>query len=61
MPLKLILVVSVASIIGVVMPLHVILQRTNVLVTHLDTQPDDSVIYLSGISLAILTPKGKER
>lgn len=28
--------------------------------THLDTLPDDSVIYLSGISLAILTPKGKE-
>ncbi|WP_368880112.1 sugar kinase [Proteus mirabilis] len=32
----------------------------NRFVAHLDTLPDDSVIYLSGISLAILTPKGKE-
>lgn len=28
--------------------------------THLNTLPDNSVIYLSGISLAILTPEGKE-
>ncbi|QIF95012.1 sugar kinase [Proteus vulgaris] len=28
--------------------------------THLNALPNNSVIYLSGISLAILTPKGKE-
>ncbi|MCM2367204.1 sugar kinase [Proteus terrae] len=29
-------------------------------VAHLNALPDNSVIYLSGISLAILTPEGKE-